>query len=211
MIKLADLKDTHKDHPALILGGGPSLLPDLDSLRGTLISHDYPLDYPALRLSDGPVLIAVNEHPFFVGITEPDYLVFMDDPLHNPLLYQVVKDFQGVKVTHDLRYTDVHMGGVDYWNGPGSGIVACWLGLWLGCDPVVLCGFDLYQGKEKYCHRDGLYAERPVFNIPLDEHLKRWKAGFRRCPEMIVRVRAVSGPLVDVFGEAKRSPASEPE
>lgn len=179
MIKLTDLKDAHQGRAALILGGGPSLLGDV---RNAHVSN--------------PVLIGVNHHPQWVGI-EPDYMVFMDNPMIDANLWQAARDFGGIKVTADLRYTDVHMGGVDYWNGPGSGIVACWLGLWMGCDPVLLCGMDLYQGEIKYCHEGE--PDKAVFNITLDEHLKRWKAGFRRYPEMIGRVRAVSGPLVDVF------------
>lgn len=183
MIKLAELRNTYRGRPAAILGGGPSL----------------PSDYE--RLPPDSVIIAVNEHPYYAGVHDPDFLVFMDDPIHNPLLWGVVKELSGgLRVTHSLKYTDVHMGGVDYWNGPGSGIVACWLGLWLGCDPVLLCGMDLYQGPVKYCHRDELYKNRPVYNITLEEHLNRWKAGFRRNVQGIERVRAMSGPLGDVFG-----------
>lgn len=199
MIQLPDLINSCNNRPALVLGGGPSLRLDVDDLRGKLISHDFPFDYATLRTANDPVLIAVNEHPFFVGITDPDYLIFMDNPTHNPILWNVLQEFQGIKVSHDLRYTDVNMAGVSYWNGPGSGIVACWFACYLGCDPVILCGFDLYQGSEKYCHRDELYENRSVFNITLEEHLKRWKTGFRRCPR-IERVRAASGPLVEVFG-----------
>lgn len=199
MIHISELTKSCNNRAALVLGGGPSLLDDIEFLKGKLIPHDFPFDYAHLRTHKDPVLIAVNEHPFFVGITDPDFVVFMDNPQYNPLLWNVVKQFGGMKVTHDLRYTDVSLAGINYWNGPGSGVVATWLACYLGCDPVILCGMDCYQGEKKYCHRDEIYENRSVFNISLEEHLKRWKAGFRRCPG-IDRVRAVSGPLVPVFG-----------
>lgn len=179
MIKLIDLENAHAGRPAAVLGGGTSLAADLQ-----LMPPDS-------------VLIAANHHASCIGI-DPDYIVFMDKPLHFPNLWQVLKDYSGTKVTHDLRYTDVSMAGVDYWNGPNTGLVATWLACFMGCDPVVLCGMDLYQNEKKYCHPGE--PDKAIYRIPLDEHLKRWKAGFRRCPG-IERVRAVSGPLVDVFGE----------
>jgi len=130
MLKLIELENAHAGRPAAVLGGAQSLMSDTLSVAGLL----------------SPVLIAANHHASCIGI-EPDYIVFMDKPLHFPNLWQVLKDYSGIKVTHDLRYTDVSMAGVDYWNGPGSGIVATWLACFMGCDPVVLCGFDLYQNE----------------------------------------------------------------
>lgn len=177
-IRLIDLQDLHKGSPAAVLGGGPSLHGDVE------------------RLPSNCLLLAVNHHAAWIGIETP-YLVFMDDPAHQPLLFQCLKDYSETKVSQLLAYSDVDMRGVDYWNGPGSGIVACWLACYFGCDPVLLCGMDLYQGETKYCHRGE--PEKPIYAISLDEHLRRWKAGFRRC-RGIEHVRAMSGPLVDVFG-----------
>ena len=185
LIKLKDLKDAHKGRPALVLGGGPSLLPDVE--RASALLHE------------SPVLVAVNHHAVMTGL-EPFYMVFMDDPIHLPNLFQVAKDFGGIKLSPLLEYTDVDMRGVNYWNGPCTDKVASWLALFMGCDPVVLCGMDLYQGDVKYSH-PGEPNFKPIYNIELEEHIRRWKRGFVPgvCPG-IERLRAASGPLVDVFG-----------
>jgi len=183
VIKLTDLKDRHKDDPIMVLGGGPSLAEDYWYVRRRYVR---------------PILVAVNHHAICAGI-EPDYMVFMDDPIHHPLLFQAAKDYGGTKVCPLLEYTDVDMRGVQYWNGPSSALPAAWLACWMGGDPVFLCGFDLYQGEVMYCH-PGEREDKPVYKRPLEDHLKRWKAGWRRYPEMMERIRAVSGPLVEVFG-----------
>jgi hypothetical protein len=66
------------------------------------------------------------------------------------------------------------------------------------CNPVILCGMDCYQGEVMYCHPRPDF-HHPVFDAPLEAHLERWRQAFSACPHP-ERIRAASGPLVDVFG-----------
>jgi hypothetical protein len=57
---------------------------------------------------------------------------------------------------------------------------------------------DCYQGEIKYCHpRPGFH--HPVFDFPLENHLRAWRFALKKCPNADV-IKAVSGPLVEVFG-----------
>lgn len=176
MLKLSHIKNLHMGQPAAILGGGPSLL------------YDIP------RLPQEFIEFAVNEHPFQVGITNPDYLVFMDDPNDNPRLMRAIAGSKGTPVTFNLHYTDIDLRGVPDAIYRGSGIIAAWLALWMGCDPVYLCGMDLYQGEKKYCHAENDYQDLPIYQTPLEEHYKRW----RTLPHQ-ERLKPLSGPLTTIF------------
>jgi len=165
---------------AAILGGGPSLSDDLK------------------RLPKDCVLIAVNDHA--LHFCNPDYLVFMDipNPQILPELAVAVETFSGIKVS-TTPLSDVNLHGLTYWDGGFTSTLATWFALHLGCDPVILCGMDCYQGEVKYCHpRPDFY--HPVFDFPLENHLNAWAGAFEHCPHP-ERIRAMSGPLVSLFGE----------
>jgi hypothetical protein len=178
MVSIHDLKDVYAGRPGAVLGGGPSLPEDL--------SH-----VPAWA-----VLISVNQHALL--ISRADYLVFMDvpHPLRHAELYDAVKEFAGVKVSPQRDWSDVDLQGQrrialgDY-----SGHLATWLALWMGCEPVILAGMDCYQGDEAY------YYKRPRPRKPKPT-LKQALRGWMRVKEWpgAERIRAVSGPLVEVFG-----------
>ena len=85
------------------------------------------------------------------------------------------------------------------WTGHYSSCTATWLALYMGCNPVILCGMDLYQGKQKYFYKTD--KDSPVFHMPLDHHLRPWVEEARARLPHPERVRAASGPLVDVFGK----------
>jgi hypothetical protein len=88
---------------------------------------------------------------------------------------------------------------VEVWTGFYSSNTAAWFALWLGCDPVILCGMDCYQGEQVYCHP--YTGDAPTFHYPLEHHLRPWVEDARNlCPNP-KRLRAVSGPLVQVFGQ----------
>ena len=175
MLSLAQLKGMFTGRPAAVLGGGPSLSSDMKKLPADCIR------------------IAVNEHPFLIGVTDPDFLVFMDDLTQHPPLLAAVCGSSGIKVSPNLEQTHVDLRGLPHAIRRSSGIVAAWLGVWLGCDPVILCGMDLYQGDKKYCHED--HSDRPIFRMPLAEHIKYWHS----LPD-VTHLRALSGPLVNEFG-----------
>lgn len=185
MIHISELKDKYKGRPAAVLGGAVSLDADLECV----LSHCE------------PVLIAVNDHA--LAICEPDYLVYMDNPGKYPPLKAGLESFRGIKVS-PLQDSDVCLQAVSWWNGGFSSSLATWLACYLGCKPVLLCGFDLYQNRQKHrIPRPGDDTNQ-VFFYTLESQLRPWIKGKKEWG--LEQVRAVSGPLAgEVF------PLWEPE
>ncbi len=176
MINLSTLKDKFSGHPAAVLGGGPSLPADME------------------KLPSGCILIAVNHHALF--LCQPDYLVYNDQPESDPMLMEAVQKFSGLRVspepTSDIKFD------MNVWTGFYSSNTAAWFALWIGCDPVILCGMDLYQGSQKYFHPYTI--DVPCLHYPLTDHLRPWIEEGRAMLPHVERLRAMSGPLVNVFG-----------
>lgn len=163
---------------AAVLGGGPSLPDDM------------------AKLPKNCVLIAVNHHA--LRLCTPDYLVYMDDPTLVPALAEGLATFQGKKINPKSEFCDVELPKGKMWDAGFSSSFATWFALWMGFEHVILCGMDLYQGEKKYFYdRAGFY--HPCFDDPLENHVRAWSLVMKHCqnPE---RVRAMSGPLVSVFG-----------
>lgn len=176
MTRLSKLQDAFAGRPAAILGGGPSLPGDM------------------ARLPKDCLLIAVNYHA--LRICKADFMVFNDEPDSDPRLEQAVRDFDGVRISPGV-WSDVIF-DVPVWTGFYSSNTAAWLGCWMGCEPVILCGMDCYQGERVYFHE---YShDVPCFHYPLDHHVRPWREeGLALLPH-VERVKVMSGPLVDVFG-----------
>lgn len=179
--RLSEYQDAYAGYPAVILGGGPSLQSDLESVP----AH-------ALR-------IAVNHHPYHVDFINPLTLAFIvyNDPPFETGVGDVLLKYSTTRVSPDQATSDV-LFDVPVWTSHYSGCTATWLALWLGCDPVILCGFDMYLGERKYCHDDEPYKELTYY--PLEHHLRPWVEEARNLLPHVERVRAVSGPLMGVFG-----------
>lgn len=176
MWAMSALKDMHAGRPAAILGGGPSLPADM------------------LKLPKDCVLIAVNYHAFYHCL--PHYMVYNDHPASDPELLAEVKRGRAIRVSPD-QTSDIRF-DVDVWTGFYSSNTAAWLALWMGCNPVILCGCDCYQGEQVYCHPTE--RDAPTFHYPLDHHLRPWQEEARaRCPHP-ERLTAMSGPLSNIFG-----------
>jgi hypothetical protein len=175
---LSTFEKAYAGKPAAVLGGGPSLLTDMKLL-------------PA-----GCLLFAVNYHAFY--FCKPKFMVYNDDPETDGMLMHAVKTVGALKCSPDQKTTDVIF-DVEVWTGSYSSNTATWLALYMGCNPVILCGMDLYQGVKKYCHE----FAKPSFihDYPLEHHLRPWVEEARAsCPHP-ERIKAMSGPLVDVFGK----------
>jgi hypothetical protein len=177
MILAFDLISKYQKRPAAILGGGPSLPADME------------------RLPPGTVLFSVNQHA--LQLCQPDFLVFMDKPGDIPELAAALGSFRGLKVSQNPAFSDVDLTGADYWDGGFSSTLATWLACFLGCDPVLLCGMDCYQGERKYFYPHTL--DHPCVNYPLEAHVRAWRPALEKCPHA-ERIRAMSGPLDEVFG-----------
>ena len=177
-LKMSALKDRYAGRPAAVLGGGPSLPADM------------------ARLPKGCLLIAVNHHAF--QLCRPHFMVYNDQPgvdVTSQGLREEVIAHRAVLVspepTSDIEFD------VDVWTGFYSSNTATWFALWLGCDPVLLCGMDLYQGEQKYFHEYN--HDVPCFHYSLEHHLRPWQEEGRFRLPPVGRVRAMSGPLGNVF------------
>ena len=125
-------------------------------------------------------------------------MVYLDDPKENEHMMQVIRDKKVIKVCPDSEYGgDVKM-DVEYWRGNVSSTTATWLALWMGCDPVILCGMDLYQGDVKHCHEP--HMDAPAFYYPLADHLRTWQEEAKASVPHPERIRVMSGPLTHLFG-----------
>ncbi len=123
-------------------------------------------------------------------------MVYNDHPQSDPELYKAVEGSGVIRVSPEPTSDIVF--DVDVWTGFYSSNTAAWFALWLGCNPVILCGMDCYQGERKYFHPYDHSA--PSFDYPLEFHLRPWiEEGRARLPGW-QRVKAASGPLVGVFG-----------
>lgn len=164
---------------AAVLGGGPSLPEDLK------------------RLPPDCLLISVNDHAFYH--CEPHVLVYQDE-LNRPwsaAVRAVAESFDGMIVC-PFEESHVTLPHGQWWDGNFSSALATWFALWSGYDPVLLCGMDCYQGEVKYCHPRPNF-DHVIFRLELHHHLDKWREAFVKCPHA-ERIRAVSGPLVEVFG-----------
>ncbi len=175
---LSDLKDRFRGRPAAVLGGGPSLPEDIK------------------YLPESTVLIAVNYHAFYYHLN-PMFMVYNDAPETNPLQVQAVKEHKAIHVSpHET--TDVIFDVPTVWTGFFSSNTATWLALWMGCDPVILCGMDCYQGPVKHCPPSTYHS--PMFEYPADFYVRPWIEEGLHCLPNVERVKVMSGPLIEVFG-----------
>lgn len=173
--KMSSYKDAFTGVPAAVLGGGPSLPADM------------------AKLPENCILIAVNYHA--LKLCRPNFMVYNDQPESDPLLQQAVNSGVCMRVSPEPS-SDI-LFDVDVWTGFYSSNTAAWFALWMGCDPVILCGMDMYQGDRKYFHE---YShDVPSFHYSLDHHLRPWVEDGKNLSGA-KRLRAMSGPLVSVFG-----------
>jgi hypothetical protein len=177
MYRMSEYKDLFAGRPAAVLGGGPSLPDDL------------------ARLPDGCVLIAVNYHAFHL-LGEVDFMVYNDHLGRDELLDEAVRAHKATLISPDPT-SDVVF-DVPVWTGFYSSNTAAWFALWMGCDPVILCGMDCYQGERTYFH--DYSHDAPCFHYPLDAHVRPWMEEGRNLLPHVERLKVMSGPLVNVFG-----------
>jgi hypothetical protein len=183
-LKMSALQSRYegKGVAAAVLGGGPSLPGDKE------------------RLPVPCLLIAVNYHA--LRVCNPAFMVYNDQPESDPELLQAVLEHKSVIRVSSDPSSDIEF-DVPVWTGFYSSNTAAWFALWMGCDPVILCGMDCYQGRQKYFHPYTL--DVPSHHYPLADHLRPWiEDGHHLLPHPH-RLKAMSGPLVSVFGQYLRA------
>jgi hypothetical protein len=179
MLRMSTLQSRYegKHVMAAVLGGGPSLPADM------------------ARLPEKCLLIAVNYHAFH--FCKPIFMVYNDQPEGDLELMEAVNKKFVIKVSPD-KTSDI-LFDVPVWTGFYSSNTAAWFALWMGCDPVILCGMDCYQGQEIYCHP--YQDDQPSFHYPLADHIRPWLEDGRNLLPHVERLKVMSGPLVNVFGK----------
>ena len=175
-ILLSSLQNKYAGKPAAVLGGGPSMPADLK------------------RLPEHCLLIAVNYHAFYY--CEPKFMVYNDTPETNPLMVQAVREHRAVHVSPEPT-SDVLFDIPDVWTGSFSSNTAAGFALFLGCDPVILCGMDCYQGTQKHCAPSTYHSE--CFDQPLDFYTRPWVEDCRNSVPHPERLYVMSGPLTNVL------------
>jgi hypothetical protein len=124
-----------------------------------------------------------------------DYIIYNDYPEHDPWMLECLQRTHAIKVSPEPS-SDIEF-DVPVWTGFYSSHTATWFALWLGCNPVILLGHDLYQGAEKHCHPDE--RDPAPWHYALDWHLRPWiEEGPHKLPN-IERVFVASGPLRRLF------------
>ena len=163
--------------PAAVLGGGPSLPEDIRKLPRECL------------------MISVNNHAFWHCM--PHVMVYQDHLHHAPAVADAIEDF-GLPVVCPWKNSDYPL-PKGWWDGNQSSCLATWWACHIGASEVILCGMDCYQGEVKYCHPRPDF-DHPIFRVPLEKHLDLWRGAFEHC-ERPERIKAMSGPLVEVFGQ----------
>jgi hypothetical protein len=180
VINIQSLRNFHASRPGAVLGGGPSLQAD------------------AARIPKHAVKIAVNHHA--LAIVRAQFMVFWDDPARNATLALAARSRLAIRVSPLLAWSDVDLSNAGWWKGQFSSHLATWFACWMGCDPVLLCGMDCYQGERPPDADPRDYA----YQMPLAEQLDGWREALTKCyfPH---RIKAVGGPLITVFGEWEKN------
>lgn len=176
-----------RSNTALVMGGGPSIAGDFDLVVDAC----------------DPFLISVKQHGLiFLASNDlrADACSFLEHPnrsgqealrtalLMSPGTYWI-SPFDGW--THVL---------IDepWWNGGFSSSLAVWFACACGFERVLLAGMDCYQGERKYWYdRPGYH--HAALRSSVEDNLAAWRPALEMCQNSD-RIRAVSGPLTDVFG-----------
>ncbi len=171
----------HKNKPIAVLGGGPNVIEDVK------------------RLPEGTIKISVNNHAN--KIVACGYMVFLDNPDNcNPLL-KGVNDFTGIRVTpgNKQKHGDISFNPEDFPACSISSTFALWFAEYIGGNPVILCGMDLFQNK-KQTHSDSEPGVKygNIDLMTLGDHKKPWVN--HKCLRK-ENVYVCSGPLIGIFKE----------
>lgn len=130
--------------PALVIGGGPSVLKDL----------------PQLSHANIGLVISANEHGFHQTQFRVD-LVTNVDKIHSRLggpMEGHLRPF-GVPIVNRHSWADYRL--PDWHLAANTGLQAIALAALLGANPVIVTGIDMWAGGRRYFHDKGAKAPKP--------------------------------------------------
>lgn len=177
--------------PALVIGGGPSALQDLERVPG----------WQAM------LQISANGHGFKLPGAKPSFIFTKDDTEYLPRPRK--SNVRVRPMEPQMRVFDTPLISIQYWADyrcaewkfqGNSGQHALAAAALMGSMPVIGVGFDCFQGQT-YFHSDGPNVSR---GHPPDY----WQQRFRKFRERFrgpANIRGVSGVLVEMFGKFKPS------
>lgn len=163
----------HRGQPILVIGGGPSVLTDIEKVPG---ARDM-------------VCVSANAHGFKVPGVKPSYIV-SNDHIHTQtkeLMAPMLRKF-GVPIVARHWWADYRM--TEWISKGNSGMNAIGVAALLGGWPVIPLGIDCFQ-KLTYFHS-------PVeTNVSLGRPVGYWERRLKRMWSHLrgACVRPVSGPL----------------
>lgn len=145
-----ELVHAHVGRPAVVMGGGPSLVTAFESGE----------------LPDDAVLISANDHGCRLAETGlcrmPDYIAAADNIRDRLAIWDV-------PVLSTREWADIQVFRKPVHN---SGMFGAWAAWVMGCFPIIPVGMDLWQGGTYYDDPD---AESNGHEIPYEVHLERWR------------------------------------
>jgi hypothetical protein len=165
---------------------------DLSSIRGrhrgqciAVLGGGPTLIRDLKRVPMDAVLIGVNQHALLLNL---DYVHFQDREV-----YPVLKDADAPLVTHHRDLAHIYSGVCpDFALSGGS---AVWIADYFDAAQVIVCGCDSYTEARRYWHSPP-GARPPDLGCNPTDVWRRVRDHLAH-PE---RVRAVSGPLTEIFG-----------
>jgi len=182
MLLIEDLRARFGGRPALIIGGGEHAPAEWDSVLGL-----------------GPVTFGINHHAARYRPT--DLTVFCDRPA-----WPFVADLPGLKLSIERDLSDVDCGRIKF-----SGLSATWatqIAIAIGCAPVLLAGMDCWSGARAYWHDYDPAGLPSAAHRPVEDGVRWWRRLARYAD--LSDVRALGGPLVEVFGQWRVLPGPQP-
>lgn len=176
---------------AVVMGGGPSLPHDMERV---------------LACRDFPHLFSAKQHAWLwcrENTHDPQAIVFLEHPLgpwqEGLRVSLAVAMADGVLPVSPFPGWSAFLLDQPWWNGGFSSSLALWFACALGYEEILLAGMDCYQGERPYWYeRPGW--DHPCRRDPLARHLAAWEPALKHC-RGTERVRAVSGPLCEIFGK----------
>lgn len=133
------------------------------------------------------VLIGVNQHCLLLNL---DYVVFQDREI-----YPVLAEGDAPLCTHHRDLAHIHTGIIPDFGLSGG--TAVWMADYLGADEILVAGMDSYTGERRYWHSPPGQRSPQLGQNPVDVWV--------RVRDYLARpgiVRAVSGPLTEIFKRA---------